>query len=120
MRMWEPRRTALSSAEGKDAMEKYGVQLLVLAHKFRIEWLKRACEAEVSREVRPESAVDLLQIAKLCGASRLWQRCLSFVSKEFESVLESDGWRFVQRHDPRLELEILQFVQAADQVGLIY
>lgn len=103
-------------AEGREAMEKHGVQLLVLAHKFRVGWLKRACEVEVARQLKPKSAIDVLQIARLCDASRLYQSCLGLVSKDFDSVLKSDGWRFLERHDLRLQLEIMRFLEATDQV----
>ncbi|ONK58182.1 uncharacterized protein A4U43_C09F9180 [Asparagus officinalis] len=107
--------TALSSAEAKETMEKYGIQLLVLAHKYRIDWLKKACEAEIIRNLKPESAVDILQIARLCDSPRLCQRCFTLISNEFPSVQKSDAWRFVHLNDPRLEIEILQFVEQSEQ-----
>ena len=97
-------------------MEQYGVQLMVLAHKFRIDWLKKGCEIEVGRQLNAESAVDVLQIARLCDAASLCQKCLRLVSKEFAAVQMSDGWRFVRMNDPRLELEVLQFLRDTDQV----
>jgi len=97
-------------------MGEYGVQLMVLAHKFRIDWLKKGCEIEVGRQLNAESAVDVLQVARLCNAMSLCHKCLRLISKEFSSVQISDGWRFVQMNDPRLELEILQYIHDTDQV----
>ena len=101
-------------------MKQYGVQLMVLAHKFRIDWLKKGCEIEVGRQLNAESAVDVLQIARLCDAASLCQKCLRLMSKEFAAVQMSDGWRFVQMNDPRLELAILQFLQDTDQVKFAF
>lgn len=114
------RSASSSSAQGKEAMEKYGVQVLVLAHKYRIGWLKRECEIEVGKELKPKCAIDVLQIARLCDASRLYQKCLSLISRDFDSVLKSDAWGFVQRNDPRLELQILLFLQETEQVRTFF
>ncbi|KAJ6842621.1 BTB/POZ and TAZ domain-containing protein 2-like [Iris pallida] len=107
--------TPLSSEEGKGAIEKYGIQLLALSHKYRVEWLKRGCEVGLAQGLTAETVVDVFQIAKLCDASRLYRRCAGFVYKDFPSVQQSEGWRFVQKNDPRLELEMLQYVQDVDQ-----
>ncbi|XP_020111134.1 BTB/POZ and TAZ domain-containing protein 2-like [Ananas comosus] len=105
-----------STREGEEeAMERHGVQLLALAHKYRVGWLKRASEAGVAARLTPERVADALKIAKLCDAPRLFHRCLRLAAKDFSAVQTSDGWRFVRRHDPALELEFLQLLQDAQQ-----
>ncbi|XP_038976677.1 BTB/POZ and TAZ domain-containing protein 1-like [Phoenix dactylifera] len=104
-----------SSREGEEAMEKYGMHLLVLSHAYQVKRLKRWCEEGVAARLRAEVVVDVLKLAKLCDAPWLYQRCMRLVAKDFAAVTQSEGWRFIQKHDPLLELEILQFLQDADQ-----
>ncbi|KAG1331376.1 BTB/POZ and TAZ domain-containing protein 2 [Cocos nucifera] len=107
--------SALSSREGEEAMEKYGMHLLVLSHAYQVKWLKRRCEGGVAARLRVEVVVDVLKLAKLCDAPRLYQRCMRLVAKDFASVIQSEGWCFIRRHDPLLEKEILHFIEDADQ-----
>ncbi|XP_017695970.2 BTB/POZ and TAZ domain-containing protein 2-like [Phoenix dactylifera] len=108
-------RSVLSSREGEEAMERYGIHLLVLSHAYQVKWLKRGCEEGVAARLRAEEVVDVLKLAKLCDAPRLYQRCMRLVAEDLASAVRSEGWRFIQRHDPLLEQEILQLVEDADQ-----
>ncbi|KAJ6821318.1 BTB/POZ and TAZ domain-containing protein 2-like [Iris pallida] len=113
--LYSSNRTSLSSEEGKEAIEKYGIQLIALSHKYRVEWLKRGCEVGLAQGLSADRVVDVLQVAKLCDASRLYRKCMRLVCRDFPSVQQSEAWRFVRKHDPRLELEILQYIQDVDQ-----
>ncbi|XP_010932270.1 BTB/POZ and TAZ domain-containing protein 1 [Elaeis guineensis] len=95
-------------------MEKYGLHLLVLSHVFQVGWLKRACEAGLARRLTAEGVVDVLQLARECDAPGLYLRCMKLLAKDFAAVEQTEAWRFLQAHDPWLELEILQFLQDAD------
>ncbi|RWW30119.1 hypothetical protein GW17_00005314 [Ensete ventricosum] len=97
-------------------MERHGVALLALSHAYRVPWLKRACEAATATRVSAENVMDVLKLARMCDALWLRQRCMKQVAKDFAAVQQTEGWRFVQKHDPALELEILQFLEEADQV----
>ncbi|XP_066348072.1 BTB/POZ and TAZ domain-containing protein 1-like [Miscanthus floridulus] len=92
----------------------HGPQLLALAHAYRVGWLKRAAEAAVSARLTADRAVDMLKLARLCYAPRLYTRCARLADKDFAAVEASDGWRFARRHDPALELELLQLLEDAD------
>lgn len=97
------------------AMNTYGAQLLALAHSYRVGWLKRRCEAAVGRRVGSDDAIDVMKLAELCNAPQLHLRCLTVAAKDFAALQRTEGWRFVQKHDPRLELEILQFMVDGEQ-----
>ncbi|KAK8944031.1 BTB/POZ and TAZ domain-containing protein 1 [Platanthera guangdongensis] len=101
--------------EAVAAMERHGVQLLALSHAYRIRWLKRRCETEICGQVVPDDAVDVMKLARLCDAPRLFRRCLGVVAKDFANVQRSEGWRFVQTYDPHLELEVVQFMEEREQ-----
>lgn len=101
--------------EEEEVVGAHGAQLLALAHAYRVGWLKRAVEAAVSARLAPERAVDMLKLARLCDAPRLYLRCTRLAAKDFAAVERSEGWRFARRHDPALELELLQLLEGADQ-----
>uniref|UniRef100_A0ACD5URR5 Uncharacterized protein n=1 Tax=Avena sativa TaxID=4498 RepID=A0ACD5URR5_AVESA len=101
--------------EEEEVVGAHGAQLLALAHAYRVGWLKRAAEAAVSARLTPDRAVDMLKLARLCDAPRLYLQCARLAAKDFAAVELSDGWRFARRHDAALELELLKLMEDADQ-----
>lgn len=99
----------------EELVAAHGPQLLALAHAYRVGWLKRAAEAAVSARLTADRAVDMLKLARLCDAPLLYARCARLPAKDFAAVEATDGWRFARRHDPALELELLQLLEGADQ-----
>ncbi|KAL5222934.1 hypothetical protein ABZP36_027647 [Zizania latifolia] len=95
-------------AEEEEIDEKSAVQMLVLAHAYRVPWLKRRCEETVGSLLTAESAVDAMQLAGLCDAPQLHLRCTRLLAKEFKAVEKTEAWRFLQDNDPWLELDILR------------
>ncbi|CAL5031384.1 unnamed protein product [Urochloa decumbens] len=106
---------ASRAEEQEEVVAAHGPQLLALAHAYRVPWLKRAAEAAVSARLTPDRAVDMLKLAGLCDAPRLRAACARVAAKDFAAVEASDGWRFARRHDPALELELLQLLEERDQ-----
>uniref|UniRef100_A0A0D9W6B7 BTB domain-containing protein n=1 Tax=Leersia perrieri TaxID=77586 RepID=A0A0D9W6B7_9ORYZ len=101
--------------EDDETVTAHAPQLLALSHVYRVGWLKRAAEASMAARLTPEHAVDMLKLARLCDAPRLYLRCTRLAAKDFAAVELSDGWRFARRHDAALELEVLQLLEDADQ-----
>ncbi|KAM0873165.1 hypothetical protein ACQ4PT_038212 [Festuca glaucescens] len=101
--------------EEDDVVGAHGAQLLALAHAYRVGWLKRAAEAAVSARLTPDGAVDMLKLARLCDAPRLYLQCARLAAKDFAAVELSEGWRFARRHDAALKVELLKLVEDADQ-----
>ncbi|THU50543.1 hypothetical protein C4D60_Mb06t21350 [Musa balbisiana] len=108
-------RTGMWSREAEEEMERHGIALLALSHAYRVRWLKRRSEACVAAWLSAVKVMDVLKLARLCDAPRLYQRCMRLVAKDLEAVQQSEGWRFVQKHDPGLEMEVLQFLQETSQ-----
>ncbi|KAG8362867.1 hypothetical protein BUALT_BualtUnG0029500 [Buddleja alternifolia] len=44
----------------------------------------------------------------------LFLQCMRLLSDNFKAVEETEGWKFLQTHDPYLELEILQFIDETE------
>ncbi|XP_030542157.1 BTB/POZ and TAZ domain-containing protein 1-like [Rhodamnia argentea] len=103
-----------SSRCTEDQMEKYGIHLLALSHVYLVPQLKQRCTRALIRRLTAENVVDVLQLARLCDAPDLYLKCLKLVHAHFKSVEATEGWKFLQNHDPWLELQILQFMDEAE------
>lgn len=99
-------------------MKKHGVHLLAISHVYLVPQLKQRCTKGLAEQLTIENAVDMLQLARLCDAPDLYLKCLKLISTNFKKVEKTEGWMFLQHHDPQLELEILQFMDEADSVRL--
>lgn len=107
-------RFLYSSRCKEEEMEKYGIHLLALSHVYLVPNLKQRCTKSLSERLTIENVVDVLQLARLCDAPDLYLKCMKFLSNRFKAVEKTEGWKFLQDHDPWLELEILQFMDEAE------
>ncbi|KAG9445520.1 hypothetical protein H6P81_011648 [Aristolochia fimbriata] len=107
-------RFLYSSECSDEEMERYGIHLLVLSHVFLVPSLKRRCERGLAGQLTAENVVDVLQLARLCDAAYLRVKCLKVIARDFKAVETTEAWKFVQKHDPWLELELLQFLEEAE------
>ncbi|XP_073143309.1 BTB/POZ and TAZ domain-containing protein 1-like [Henckelia pumila] len=103
-----------SSKLSEEELEKHGIHLLVLSHVYLVPQLKQICVKGLAERVTVDNAIDVLQLASLCDAPHLYLKCMNFLSNNFESIEKTEGWKFMQKHDPRLELEILQFIDETE------
>ncbi|XP_074591966.1 BTB/POZ and TAZ domain-containing protein 1-like [Curcuma longa] len=111
-----PSRCGMLEAKGEEAaaeMAEHAVHLLVLSHVYQVGWLKRACERALASRLASEAVVDVLVLARRCDAPWLHLRCMKLIGKDFAAVERTEAWRFLQEHDPCLELDILQSLQDA-------
>ncbi|CAN6814241.1 unnamed protein product [Brassica oleracea] len=97
-------------------MESYGIHLLALSHVYMVTQLKQRCTKGVGERVTVENVVDVLQLARLCDAPGLCLKCMRLIHSKFKTVEQTEGWKFLQEHDPFLELDILQFIDDAESV----
>lgn len=97
-------------------MEKHGIHLLALSHVYLVPCLKHRCTKALAEQLTIENVIDMIQLARLCDAPHLYLKCMKFLRSNFSKVEKTEGWKFLQRHDPLLELEILQFTDEAELV----
>ncbi|XP_043703215.1 BTB/POZ and TAZ domain-containing protein 1-like [Telopea speciosissima] len=107
-------RYLYSSRCSEEEMDKYGIHLLTLSHVFSIRQLKLRCTRGLAARLTIENVVDMLQLARLCDAPDLYLKCMKMVSKDLKAIEKTEAWKFLQDHDPWLELEILQFLDEAE------
>ncbi|XP_044978028.1 BTB/POZ and TAZ domain-containing protein 2-like [Hordeum vulgare subsp. vulgare] len=100
--------------EVEEDVEKYAEQLLVLAHAYRVPWLKLWCQEAIGSRLTPGTVVDALQLADLCDAPQLHLRCMRLLAKEFRAVERTEAWRFLRDNDPWQELDVLSRLHDAD------
>lgn len=98
----------------EDEMDRYGMHLLALSHVYMVPHLKQRCTKGLSQRVNTENVVDMLQLARLCDAPDLHLRCMNHLTRNFKTVEETEGWRFLTKHDPWLELEVLRFMDESE------
>uniref|UniRef100_A0A8I6XTD7 BTB domain-containing protein n=1 Tax=Hordeum vulgare subsp. vulgare TaxID=112509 RepID=A0A8I6XTD7_HORVV len=104
----------LGDCEVEEDVEKYAEQLLVLAHAYRVPWLKLWCQEAIGSRLTPGTVVDALQLADLCDAPQLHLRCMRLLAKEFRAVERTEAWRFLRDNDPWQELDVLSRLHDAD------
>ncbi|KAH0850389.1 hypothetical protein HID58_095546 [Brassica napus] len=83
-------------------MENYGIHLLALSHVYMVPQLKQRCTKGVGERVTAENVVDVLQLARLCDAPGLCLKCMRLIHSKFKTVEQTEGWKFLQEHDPCL------------------
>ncbi|CAM8981010.1 unnamed protein product [Rhodiola kirilowii] len=103
-----------SSRCANDEIDKYGVHLLVLSHVYMIPTLKQRCVKALADLLTTEDVVDKLKLARLCDAPQLYLKCMKMVAHQFKAVDKTEGWKFLQDHDPWLELDILKFISETE------
>ncbi|XP_002975208.2 BTB/POZ and TAZ domain-containing protein 3 [Selaginella moellendorffii] len=108
-------RFVYSSRYEEKEMEKYVLHLLALSHSYSIPLLKKKCTEALERGLlTTENVVDVLQLARLCDASRLNLLCLRLIVASFKTVVKSEGWRVMRESDQTLEQELVGHVIEAD------
>lgn len=100
----------------EEQLKKYAIHLLALSHVYLVPQLKQRCTRALAEQLTIENVVDVLQLARLCDAPNLHLKCMNKLSKNFRSLEKTEGWKFLQDHDPFLELEILQFIDEFELV----
>ncbi|XP_038893905.1 BTB/POZ and TAZ domain-containing protein 1-like [Benincasa hispida] len=98
----------------EEYLRKYGIHLLALSHVYLVPHLKQRCTKHLARNLTIHSVIDILQLARMCDAPDLSLSCMKMVSTHFKAVEKTEGWKFLQKHDPWLELQILQFMDESE------
>ncbi|KAG5393052.1 hypothetical protein IGI04_023015 [Brassica rapa subsp. trilocularis] len=107
-------RFLYSSSLTEDELEKYGIHLLALSHVYMVANLKQRCSRGVVDGLTAENVVDVLQLARLCDAPDVCLKSMRLIQSQFKTVEQTEGWKFLQEHDPVLELDILQFIDDSE------
>ncbi|XP_074294693.1 BTB/POZ and TAZ domain-containing protein 2-like [Silene latifolia] len=103
-----------SSSCTDEEIDKYGMHLLALSHVFSVPKLKQRCTKGLAISLTIENVIDVLQLARLCDAPDLHLKGMKLVLGKFRDVKKTEGWRFVRKNDPWLELDVLQYIDEVE------
>ena len=67
-------------------------KLFELADEYEVSALKSTCEVLLSKDLRCENVVELLQLATLHKGKNLKENCLHFIAKYFKAVQSTKSW----------------------------
>ena len=98
----------------------YAIHLLALSHVYLVPQLKQKCSRTLADRLTVENVIDVLQLARLCDASDLYLRSMKLICAKFKAVEKTEAWKFLQKHDPWLELEIFQFMDDFETVRFVH
>ena len=82
--------------------------LLAAADRFQMERLRAFCEQRLCTSVDVETAATTLALAETNHAVDLKRVCLEFVADNLQAVMHSDGFSYLIRTCPHLQMEILR------------
>ena len=82
--------------------------LLAAADRFQIERLRSFCEQRLCTSVDVETVATTLALAETNHATELKRVCLDFVADNLQAVMTSEGFSYLIRTCPHLQMEILR------------
>ncbi|CAG9760961.1 unnamed protein product [Ceutorhynchus assimilis] len=80
-------------------------ELLMPADKYDLMHLKSICEAEMSRNMTIEHSAEVLYLADLHRCDILKHHAIDFIVTFAQDVTNTEGWRALERIQPRLFAE---------------
>ena len=94
--------------EGDNFEVTMAQHLLAAADRFQMERLRAFCEQRLCTSVDVETAATTLALAETNHAVELKRVCLEFVADNLQAVMHSDGFSYLIRTCPHLQMEILR------------
>ncbi|XP_073107420.1 BTB/POZ and TAZ domain-containing protein 4-like [Elaeis guineensis] len=108
-------RYLYTSCFRQEEMDQFVISLLVLSHCFMITSLKQECSQKMEKGfLTTENVIDVLQLARLCDAPRLYLICYHFIAKRFDAIYASEGWKVITKSNPELAKEIVKSIRHAE------
>ncbi|KAJ3697889.1 hypothetical protein LUZ61_001594 [Rhynchospora tenuis] len=105
-------RFLYSSCYEQEEMDHFILHLLVLSHVFMVPSLKKLCMQALEKGLlNVDNVVDVLQLARLCDASRLNVLCQRMILNDFDLVSATEGWKVLRQSNPMIEREIVDLVE---------
>lgn len=93
-------------------MEGIAGELLVAAHRYGLQRLKVMCEEALFSNLSVETAADLLALADAHSAEQLKAHVMDFVRGCATDVINTEGWRALAAHNPKLIAEAFEELAA--------
>ena len=89
-------------------MDQIAKDLLGAADQYQLELLKNKCEEKLCSSMEVRSSVELLVLADLHQALKLRRMALSLVTRNMDTIVNTDVYKDFVAHHPVLALQITQ------------
>uniref|UniRef100_A0AC35TJN7 BTB domain-containing protein n=1 Tax=Rhabditophanes sp. KR3021 TaxID=114890 RepID=A0AC35TJN7_9BILA len=90
-----------------EKMEK-NTKVYVVADRFQLNDLQNIIEQHLIEDVNEQNVCDLICFGEQYGAFKLKNRCIHFISKKVQTILESEDWKSLEHKEPALAAQILR------------
>lgn len=87
-------------------IDKFPLQLLVVADKYALERLKSMCEEFIATDLSVENAAEVLLFADMHNTSQLKPHVMAFICDHAAAVKETPGWKTMCSSRPELALHL--------------
>lgn len=88
--------------------EQMACDLLVLAEKYQVKYLKAFCEKFMTSKVNNENAIINYAFAHRHNAKQLLDAALSLIMDNMSTLVERNEYKQLVENDPRLVVEIYE------------
>eukprot|EP00002_Diphylleia_rotans_P039751 TRINITY_DN9295_c0_g1_i2.p1 TRINITY_DN9295_c0_g1~~TRINITY_DN9295_c0_g1_i2.p1 ORF type:complete len:278 (-),score=34.05 TRINITY_DN9295_c0_g1_i2:212-1045(-) len=68
------------------------LELLVIADKYQMSYLKRLLEILISKNLEHDNVVSILLCAEIYNASWLTRKCVQYILSHYDEVLKTEEW----------------------------
>ena len=92
----------------ENVLDEIGRDLLGAADQYQLKYLKNKCEEKLCSSLDVGNSVELLVLADLHQASRLRKMALKLVTKNMDTIVNTEVYMEIIAHHPGLALEITQ------------
>ena len=93
---------------------KMAADLLIAADKYDLGRLRLICEDVLSRDLKVNNVVEVLQLADEYNADHLKQRCVEFFHTHAEEIVQLPMWKIVKRSHPAFQL-LHSYIASSDE-----
>lgn len=75
-----------------DRIDALASELILIADKYDIQYLKRFCEAYLVGQINCDNALKLLALSQHCGCNILEAKCVQFIARNAKFVFSNKDW----------------------------
>ena len=89
-------------------VDKFAVELLSVADKYQLKYLKKVCQDYIYAELSPSNACKSLVLADLHSTEKLKKRTIQYINRNKEILIGTAAWTGFKSSYPRLLAELYE------------
>ena len=90
----------------ENVMDEIGKDLFGAADQYQLETLKNKCEEKLCSSLEVSNSIELLVLAELHKAYKLRRMALRIVTRNMDTIVDTDVYEELVKHHPGLTMEI--------------